>query len=91
MVGNCRQNLLDHRIILNQHHLKHLMNEYVQHYHEDRTHLALAKRTPAGRKARTNSVADRKIVSMPRLPGLRHRYYLAVGYLASNIPSQSKE
>jgi len=76
-VGNCRRDLLDHVIILNQRHLKRLMNEYVRYYHEDRTHLALAKGTPAGRKAGTNSVADSKVVSMPRLGGLHNRYDLA--------------
>ena len=53
------------------------MKEYVRYYHEDRTHLALAKGTPTGRKAGTNSIADRKVVSMPRLGGLHHRYDLA--------------
>jgi hypothetical protein len=48
-VGNCRRDLLDHVIVLNERHLKRLMNEYVRYYHEDRTHLALAKETPAGR------------------------------------------
>jgi len=65
-VGNCRRDLLDHVIVLNQRHLKRLMNEYVRYYHEDRTHLALAKGTPAGRQAVKNSVCGHKIVSMPR-------------------------
>ena len=42
-VGSCRQDLLDHVIILNEQHLKRLMCEYVRYYHEDRTHLGLAK------------------------------------------------
>jgi hypothetical protein len=46
-------------------------------YHDDRTHLALAKHTPAGRKAETNPNADCRVVSMPRLGGLHHRYDLA--------------
>jgi putative transposase len=39
--------LLDHVIVLNERHLKRLMSEYVRYYHEDRTHLGLAKDTPA--------------------------------------------
>ena len=54
-VGNCRRDLLDHVIVLNERHLKRLMNEYVRYYHEDRTHLALAKGTPAGREAEASS------------------------------------
>jgi putative transposase len=48
-VGNCRRDLLDHVIILNERHLKRLMADYIRYYHEDRTHLALEKRTPADR------------------------------------------
>ena len=50
-VGNCRRDLLDHVIPLNERHLKRLITEYVSYYHDDRTHLGLEKRTPAGRVA----------------------------------------
>jgi transposase InsO family protein len=50
-IGNCRRDLLDHVIVLNKQHLKRLMNDYIRFYHEDRTHLALEKETPAGREA----------------------------------------
>jgi hypothetical protein len=53
------------------------MNEYVRYYHEDRTHLALAKGTPGGREAVTNSGVGSRIIAMPRLGGLHHRYDLA--------------
>jgi putative transposase len=76
-VGNCRRDLLDHVIVLNERHLKRLMSEYVRYYHEDRTHLALGKATPAGRQPAKASATDSKIVSMPRLGGLHHRYHLA--------------
>jgi hypothetical protein len=46
-------------------------------YQEDRTHLGLDKRTPEGRKAETNTTANAKVISMPRLGGLHHRYDLA--------------
>ena len=49
---------------------------YVRYYHENRTHLALAKGTPAGREAENNTGIVRKVVSMPRLGGLHHRYDL---------------
>ena len=76
-IGNCRRDLLDHVIVLNKQHLKRLMNDYIRFYHEDRTHLALEKETPAGREAEKNPVQGRKVVSMPRLGGLHHRYDLA--------------
>ena len=44
-MGSCRRDLLDHVIILNERHLKRLMSSYLLYYHEDRTHLGLAKDT----------------------------------------------
>jgi transposase InsO family protein len=76
-VGNCRRDILDHVIVLNERHLKRLMNEYVCYYHDDRTHLGLNKQTPEGRVAAEQANASSKIVSMPRLGGLHHRYDLA--------------
>src|SRR5215472_2435388 len=70
-IGSCRRDLLDHVIALNEHHLKRLLSEYVGYHHEDRTHLSLAKQTPASRIPRA---AAGRIVSRPRLGGLHHRY-----------------
>jgi putative transposase len=69
--------LLDHVIILNERHLKRLMSSYLLYYHEDRTHLGLAKNTPAGRPPEIRSAAVSKIQSLPRLGGLHHRYVVA--------------
>ena len=76
-VGSCRRDLLDHVIVLNEWHLKRLMREYVRYYHEDRTHLGLQKTTAASRTAAKSTDAACRIVSMPRLGGLHHRYDLA--------------
>ena len=75
--GGCRRDLLDHVIILNERHLKWLMSAYLLYYHEDRTHLRLAKDTPAGRPTEIRSKAESKIQSFPRLGGLHHRYAVA--------------
>ena len=76
-VQNGRRDLLDHVIVLNEPHLKRLMTEYIRYYHEDRTHLALAKNTPAGREEENHRDASCRVVSVPRLGGLHHRYDLA--------------
>jgi transposase InsO family protein len=76
-VGNCRRDLLDHVIVLNERHLKRLMTEYVRYYHDDRTHLGLAKQTPVGRTAAKDTAVESKVVCMPRLGGLHNRYDLA--------------
>ena len=72
VVANC-----DHVIVLNEHHLKRLMNDFVRYYHEDRTHLGLAKETPCKRSAEKSTDASRSVVSLPRVGGLHHRYHLA--------------
>jgi transposase InsO family protein len=73
-VGNCRRDLLDHVIVLNERHLMRLLSEYVHYYHVDRTHLGLEKQTPAGREAKQLSDVGCSVVSMPRLGGLHHLY-----------------
>lgn len=75
-VGSCRRDLLDHVIVLNERHLKRLMSEYVRYYHEDRTHLGLAKDAPTGRPVAIRSAGNR-IQSFSRLGGLHHRYVVA--------------
>jgi len=76
-VGSLRRELLNHVIVLNQRHLRRLLREYVHYYHEDRTHLGLGKETPgAGVPASAPSVGY-KVLSLPRLGGLHHRYTLA--------------
>jgi putative transposase len=76
-VGSCRRDLLDHVIVLNERHLKRLMTEYVRYYHDDRTHLGLAKDTPVGRPPAIRSALGSKIHSLARLGGLHHRYAAA--------------
>ena len=76
-VGSCRRDLLDHVIVLNERHLKRLMSEYVSYYQEDRTHLGLAKDTPAGRPTAIRPAHESKIRCFPRLGGLHHRYDVA--------------
>jgi hypothetical protein len=85
-VGSCRRDLLDHVIVLNERHLKRLVTEYVRYYHEDRTHLGLDKRTPAGRKSATGTTANAKVISMLRLGDLHHRYDLAAQGFAMQSP-----
>ena len=76
-VGNCRRDLLDHVIVLNERHLKRLINEYLNYYHDDRTHLGLDKETPAGREPAKGESTSSNVICMSRLGGLHHRYDLA--------------
>jgi transposase InsO family protein len=76
-VASCRRDLLDHVIVLNERHLRRMMTKYVRYYHDDRTHLGLAKQTPVGRTAAKDTAVESKVVCMPRLGGLHNRYDLA--------------
>jgi putative transposase len=73
-VESCRHDLLDHVIALNEVHLKRLLSDYVDYYHEDRTHLGLGKNTP---NSRLRSAGRGRVTSLPRLGGLHHRYQRA--------------
>src|SRR5215472_4598004 len=75
--GSVRRDLLDHVIVLNQRHLRRLMKNYIRYYHEDRRHLGLGKDTPSGRVAASASPIRSKVISLPRLGGLHHRYTAA--------------
>jgi len=70
-VESCRRDLCDHVIPANESHLKRLLTEFVDYYHEDRTHLGLAKQTPG---LRIGSNGRGQVVAFPRLGGLHHRY-----------------
>jgi putative transposase len=76
-VGNCRRDLLDHVIVLNERHLKRLISEYVHYYHDDRTHLALGKQIPMSRTPIQDASPMCRVIAMPRLGALHHRYDLA--------------
>jgi putative transposase len=73
-VGSARREMLDHIIPLNEGHLRRLGREYLAYYHEDRTHLGLAKATPAHRAIEHRPAAMSRIHSQPRVGGLHHRY-----------------
>jgi len=76
-VGSVRRDLLDHVIVLNRRHLHRLLNEYLRYYHVDRTHLALGKDSPGGRVPTFVPPDRHKVISLPRLGGLHHRYTFA--------------
>jgi len=74
-VGSCRRELLDHVIPLNEEHLRRLIRDYMNYYHEDRIHDSLGKDTPYGRAVETKPSPEAMVISSVRLGGLHHRYY----------------
>jgi putative transposase len=73
-IGSCRRELLDHVVVLSDRHAVRLVRDYIAFHHEDRTHLGLAKDTPWGRPVTPRPSETAKIVALPRVGGLHHRY-----------------
>jgi transposase InsO family protein len=70
LIGSIRRECLNHYIILNARHLKRSLSSYFSYYHQSRTHLSLGKQCPFPREA----LQVGKIVAIPQLGGLHHRY-----------------
>ena len=72
-VGSARRELLDHVIILNENHLRRLLQEYVDYYNTDRVHTQL-RDSPMRRPTEHRPFPEAQIVGKPRVGGLHHRY-----------------
>jgi transposase InsO family protein len=74
LIRSIRNDCLDHVIVLNARHLKRILSSYFNYYHNDRTHYRLGKDTPSGRPAQPKPDESSKIIELPRVGGLHHRY-----------------
>ena len=63
-----------HVIVLNDAHLRRLIRDYISYYHADRIHDSLDKDTPAIRAVSSKPGPAARLVSLPRIGGLHHRY-----------------
>ena len=73
VIGSIRRECLDHMIIFNEQHLRRVLRQYLDYYHQSRTHLGLAKDCPVPRAVEPPEVGS--IKSEPVLGGLHHRYF----------------
>ena len=73
-VGTIRRELLDHVVVLSQRHLVALVTSFLRYYHEDRCHLGLARDTPDRRPVTPRPSPRARVVALPRVGGLHHRY-----------------
>ena len=74
VIGSIRRDCLDHHIVLNEKHLHKILNDYLEYYHHDRTHLGLDKDPPINRPITSKPNSTSKLVELPRCGGLHHRY-----------------
>jgi len=73
-VSSVRPELLHHVVVFEEAHLRRLLAEYVAYYNIDRCHLALDKDAPEPREGSPRPTASAKVVALPRVDGIHHRY-----------------
>jgi transposase InsO family protein len=73
-IGSCRREMLEHVLVFDERHLIQLMQLYIDYYQEDRCHLGLDKDAPATRSLTPRPSSTAKVVALPRVGGLHHRY-----------------
>jgi transposase InsO family protein len=72
-VGSCKREIIDHVIVFNENHLRQLLREYVSYYNAERVHTRLQD-SPRGRPIESRPSPNAKVVGLPRVSGLHHRY-----------------
>ncbi|MGB5173340.1 MAG: integrase [Thermoanaerobaculia bacterium] len=73
-IGGCRRELFDHVVVFSERHAVRLARAHIGYSHQDRTHLGLGKDTPSRRPVTLLPSPTAKVVAMPRVGGLHHRY-----------------
>jgi putative transposase len=71
-VGTLRREVLDHLIVVNEHHLLRALRDYIAYYNQDRPHMSLVGDAPVSRPVEPPTRG--KVVALARLGGLHHRY-----------------
>jgi len=72
VIGSTRRECLDHVLVLGERHLHRILTRYLAYYHQARTHLTLDKDAPDLRPIELPAAG--KIVQLPEVGGLHHRY-----------------
>ena len=80
IIGILRRELFDQLLIVNEHHLRQVLTEYLRHYNAARPHRALGQHTPAHADTsppKPVNLAEHRIRQKQILGGLTHEYYVA--------------
>ena len=79
IIGTLRGERLDRLLIVNEHHLRRVLTEYLRHYNTARPHRALGQLTPAQAPTRPPEInlAEYRIRRKQVLGGLTHEYQIA--------------
>ena len=79
IIGTLRRELFDRSLIVNEHHLRRVLTEYLLHYNTARPHRALGQLAPAQAPTRPPQInlAEHRIRRKQVLGGLIHEYQIA--------------
>jgi putative transposase len=80
MIGTLRREVFDRLLIVNEHHLREVLTEYLLHYNAARPHRALGQLTPAQADTQPPepiNLAEHRIRRKQVLGGLTHEYQTA--------------
>ena len=72
LIGSIRRECIDHFIVLNERYLKRILGSYFDYYNNSRTHLSVNRNAPIERQTEPRGAG--KVVSVPHVAGLHHRY-----------------
>jgi transposase InsO family protein len=79
IIGTLRRELLDRLLIVNEHHLRQMMTEYLAHYNTARPHRSLGQIPPEQADIRPPQInlTEHRIRRKQVLGGLTHEYPVA--------------
>jgi transposase InsO family protein len=79
IIGTLRRELFDRLLIVDEHHLRRVLTEYLRHYNTARPHRSLGQLAPAqaGTRPPEINLAEHRIRRKQVLSGLTHEYQIA--------------
>jgi transposase InsO family protein len=79
MIGTLRREVFDRLLIVNEHHLRRVLTEYLRHYNAARPHRSLGQLAPAQADTRPPEInlAEYRVRRKQVLGGLTHEYQIA--------------
>jgi putative transposase len=75
VIGSIRRECLDHLLIIDENHLRRILRDYFDYYHNSRPHQSLERNSPAPREIEAR--AKGKVIAIAQVGGLHHRYQRA--------------
>jgi putative transposase len=75
VISSIRRERLDYLIIIGEDHLRRILRDYIDYYHNSRPHQTLERNSPTPRE--TEAPVKGKVIAIPQVGRSHHRYRLA--------------